>query len=53
MAHKASDYKTSVYMDWCPGCGDFGITSAMQMAFAELNLEPHKIVVVSGVGNAC
>ena len=24
----------------------------MQMAFAELNLEPHKIVVVSGVGNA-
>jgi 2-oxoglutarate ferredoxin oxidoreductase subunit beta len=39
-------------MDWCPGCGDFGITSAMQMAFADLNLEPHKVVVVSGVGNA-
>ena len=52
MAHKPSDYKTSVYMDWCPGCGDFGITSAMQMAFAELNLEPNNIVVVSGVGNA-
>ncbi|MGA3111510.1 MAG: 2-oxoacid:ferredoxin oxidoreductase subunit beta [Candidatus Bathyarchaeia archaeon] len=52
MAHKPADYKTSVYMDWCPGCGDFGITSAMQMAFADLNLEPHKVVVVSGVGNA-
>ena len=52
MAHKAADYKTSVFMDWCPGCGDFGITSAMQLAFAELNLEPHNIVVVSGVGNA-
>ncbi len=52
MAHKPSDYKTNVYMDWCPGCGDFGITSAMQMAFAELGLEPHNIVVVSGVGNA-
>jgi 2-oxoglutarate ferredoxin oxidoreductase subunit beta len=39
-------------MDWCPGCGDFGITSAIQMALAELNLEPHKVVVVSGVGNA-
>jgi len=52
LAHKPSDYKTSVYMDWCPGCGDFGITSAMQMAFAELNLEPNNIVVVSGVGNA-
>jgi len=52
LAHKATDYKTNVYMDWCPGCGDFGITSALQMAFAELDLEPHNIVVVSGVGNA-
>jgi 2-oxoglutarate ferredoxin oxidoreductase subunit beta len=39
-------------MDWCPGCGDFGISSAIQMALAELNLEPHKVVIVSGVGNA-
>jgi len=52
LAHKPADYKTNVYMDWCPGCGDFGITSAIQMALAELNLEPHKVVVVSGVGNA-
>ena len=52
MAHKPADYKTSVYMDWCPGCGDFGITSAIQMALAQLNLEPHKVVLVSGVGNA-
>jgi 2-oxoglutarate/2-oxoacid ferredoxin oxidoreductase subunit beta len=52
LAHKASDYKTNVYVDWCPGCGDFGITSALQMALAELGLEPHKVVVVSGVGNA-
>ena len=39
-------------MDWCPGCGDFGIISALQMALAELGLEPHQVVVVSGVGNA-
>jgi 2-oxoglutarate ferredoxin oxidoreductase subunit beta len=39
-------------MDWCPGCGDFGITSALQMALAELGLESHQVVVVSGVGNA-
>lgn len=50
--HKAADFKTSVFMDWCPGCGDFGITSAMQLAFSELGLEPNNIVVVSGVGNA-
>ncbi len=52
MAHKPADYKTNVYMDWCPGCGDFGIASAIQMALADLNLEPHKVVLVSGVGNA-
>lgn len=49
---KPSDYKTNVYVDWCPGCGDFGILSALQMALADLNLEPHKVVVVSGVGNS-
>jgi len=50
--HKASEYKTDNYIDWCPGCGDYGILSALQMALAELNLEPHNVVVVSGVGNA-
>jgi 2-oxoglutarate ferredoxin oxidoreductase subunit beta len=52
LEHKPSDYKTSVYVDWCPGCGDFGITSSLQMALSELGLEPHKVVIVSGVGNA-
>jgi 2-oxoglutarate ferredoxin oxidoreductase subunit beta len=52
MAHKPSEYKTDVYVDWCPGCGDFGILSGLQMALADLALEPHNVVVVSGVGNA-
>jgi 2-oxoglutarate/2-oxoacid ferredoxin oxidoreductase subunit beta len=52
LAHKPSEYKTEVYVDWCPGCGDYGILSALQMAIAELNLEPYNVVVVSGIGNA-
>jgi 2-oxoglutarate ferredoxin oxidoreductase subunit beta len=52
LEHKPSDYKTDVYVDWCPGCGDFGILSALQMALSDLNLEPHNIVIVSGVGNS-
>ena len=52
MEHKPSEYKIGVYEDWCPGCGDFGILSAVQMALAELALEPHNVVLVSGVGNA-
>jgi 2-oxoglutarate/2-oxoacid ferredoxin oxidoreductase subunit beta len=52
LAHKPSDYKSGVYVDWCPGCGDHGVLAAVQMALAELNLEPHNTVIVSGVGNA-
>ena len=52
MVHKPAEYKSDVYVDWCPGCGDFGILSALQMALADLNIEPHNAVVVSGVGNA-
>jgi len=52
LALKPSDFKTKVYVDWCPGCGDFGIASALQMALAELGLEPNRVVVVSGIGNA-
>jgi len=48
---KPSDFRApDVFADWCPGCGDFGIMNALQMAFAELNLQPHKIVLVSGIG---
>ncbi len=51
MGLKPIDFRvTDVYADWCPGCGDFGIMNALQMAFAELNLEPHQIVMVSGIG---
>jgi len=48
---KPSDYRvTDVYADWCPGCGDFGIMNALQMAFAELGLQSHQTVIVSGIG---
>lgn len=50
MALKLTDLKTEVHNDWCPGCGDFGILSAIQMALAEMNVEPDQVAVVSGVG---
>ena len=50
MALKMSDFKTDVFVDWCPGCGNFGILVALQMALAELGLEPHRVVLVSGIG---
>jgi len=44
------EYKSDVWVDWCPGCGNFGLLTAVHMAFAELGLEPSKTVVVSGIG---
>lgn len=50
MALKLSDYKTDVHNDWCPGCGDFGIVNALQMALAEMGIERDKAVIFSGIG---
>ena len=50
MALKLSDYKTDVHNDWCPGCGDFGIVNAIQMALAEMNIERDKAAIFSGIG---
>lgn len=44
------DYKTEVHNDWCPGCGDFGLLSGIQMALAEMELPPHQVTVFSGIG---
>lgn len=46
----AKDFKTDVHIDWCPGCGDFGITASLQQALAELKFAPWRVAVVSGVG---
>ena len=37
---------------WCPGCGNFGILSAVKKALVELNLSPHDVLLVSGIGQA-
>lgn len=37
---------------WCPGCGNFGILSAVNKALVELDLKPHKVLMVSGIGQA-
>lgn len=42
--------RTDVWVDWCPGCGNFGILNATQRALAELGLNPSKTVIVSGIG---
>ena len=44
------DFNVPEKPQWCPGCGDFGILAGVKKAFAELGLETHNTVVVSGIG---
>ena len=37
---------------WCPGCGDFSILAAVKKALVDLRLEPYKVLMVSGIGQA-
>jgi 2-oxoglutarate ferredoxin oxidoreductase subunit beta len=46
-----SDY-TGLQPAWCPGCGNFGILKALNNALVELVIEPHQILLVSGIGQA-
>jgi len=37
---------------WCPGCGNFAILKILKDALIEMDLEPHRFTVVSGIGQA-
>ncbi len=50
MELKLADYKSDLAPDWCPGCGDYGILSALQTALYKLGVEPSRAVMVSGIG---
>nr|WP_290668748.1 thiamine pyrophosphate-dependent enzyme [Ardenticatena sp.] len=43
-------YRPPHPVDWCPGCGDFGILSSLQRALAGLGLLPHQVAVFGGIG---
>ncbi|MBI3973522.1 MAG: 2-oxoacid:ferredoxin oxidoreductase subunit beta [Chloroflexi bacterium] len=44
------DMKGKADPDWCPGCGDFGVLSALKQAIVELGLYPHEVMTISGIG---
>ncbi len=37
---------------WCPGCGNFGILNALKKSLSELDLLPHEVMIISGIGQA-
>lgn len=43
-------YQSIVEPDWCPGCGDFGVLRALEIAAQKLRLATKDIFLVSGIG---
>lgn len=46
----SKDFDVWVKPTWCPGCGDYGVLSAVKHALAELGIAPHEALVVTGIG---
>lgn len=46
----AKDFRSDLKPIWCPGCGDFGVVTALYRALAAIGRPPHEIAFVSGIG---
>jgi len=47
---RSCTYLSGVCPVWCPGCGYYGILSALVEAFADLNLPTKELALISGIG---
>lgn len=45
-----ADFQFNVKQNWCPGCGDFSVQAAIQRALGNMDISPHTVVIVSGIG---
>lgn len=46
------DFMSNDEIAWCPGCGDFGILTAVKKALVKLGKPPKEIALFSGIGQA-
>jgi len=46
----SKDFRSDLKPIWCPGCGDFGVLTALYRALAAIGRPPHEIAFVSGIG---
>ncbi|HEX9683765.1 MAG TPA: 2-oxoacid:ferredoxin oxidoreductase subunit beta [Acidimicrobiales bacterium] len=49
---KRKDWQTDQEVRWCPGCGDYSILAALQMALPDMGVRKENQVFVSGIGCA-
>jgi 2-oxoglutarate ferredoxin oxidoreductase subunit beta len=47
-----NEFNNDVVSQWCPGCPNFKILEALKGALLELKKPPHRVCLVSGIGQA-
>ena len=47
-----SDWQSDQEVRWCPGCGDYSILAAVQLALPDMAVNTENTVMVSGIGCA-
>ena len=50
--YSRQDFQSDQEVRWCPGCGDYTILATVQSFLAEVDVDRHKHVFVSGIGCA-
>ncbi len=48
--YKKKDFVSDQDVKWCPGCGDYSILAAVQLAMTKIGKKKEDIVFVSGIG---
>ena len=46
----SKDFRSDLKPIWCPGCGDYGVVTALYRALAAIGRPPHEIAFISGIG---
>ncbi|MBD8348333.1 2-oxoacid:ferredoxin oxidoreductase subunit beta [Dysgonomonas sp. HGC4] len=50
IVHDTRSYKSDQYVRWCPGCGDHAVLTCLHKAMVILQIEPHNLAAISGIG---
>ena len=48
--YKKKDFVSDQDVKWCPGCGDYAILSALQLAMTKMGVKREDTVCISGIG---
>ncbi|WXG46384.1 MAG: 2-oxoacid:ferredoxin oxidoreductase subunit beta [Candidatus Atabeyarchaeum deiterrae] len=48
--YSPGDYRSDIKPVWCPGCGDYGVFTALLNVLSQKNYNPWDVALISGIG---